>query len=192
MERTLSDDLRQAAAEADVVLSPAYFYLPGLFVEGEELDAWLESVGTRWVGVVAIAELLNSDWATYPQELLELLGRKVEEELRQETTVILSNNQGTSLIYDYQVVRADAGNALVRLSGQCPLSPGSGTPHDRGNHRHVQCFHREGVAHGNSSGLQPSGPGRGHRANPGKRSLRQRPREVFWTSASVSTPRRLR
>ena len=109
MERTLSDDLRQAAAEADVVLSPAYFYLPGLFVEGEELDAWLESVGTRWVGVVAIAELLNSDWATYPQELLELLGRKVEEELRQETTVILSNNQGTSLIYDYQVVRADAG-----------------------------------------------------------------------------------
>ncbi len=109
LERTLPDDLRQAAAEADVVISPAYFYLPGLFVEGEELDAWLESVRTRWVGVVAIAELLASSWATYPQELLELLGQKVQEELHQETTVILSNNQGTSLIYDYQVVRADAG-----------------------------------------------------------------------------------
>ena len=109
LERTFPDDLRQAAAQADVVLSPAYFYLPGLFVEGEELDAWLESVSTRWVGVVAIAELLSSSWATYPQELLEFLGQKVEEELRQETTLILSNNQGTSLIYDYQVVRADAG-----------------------------------------------------------------------------------
>ena len=108
-ERTLSEDLRRAAAEADVVLSPAYFHLPGLFVEGEELDAWLERVGTRWVGVVAIPELLTSSWATYPRELLELLGRKVEEELLQESTVILSSNQGTSLIFDYQVVRADAG-----------------------------------------------------------------------------------
>ena len=109
MGRSLSDDLRQAAAQADVVLSPAYFHLPGLFVEGEELDAWLEQVGTRWVGVVAIPELLTSGWATYPPELLELLGRKVEEELLQESTVILSSNQGTSLIFDYQVVRADAG-----------------------------------------------------------------------------------
>ena len=109
MERNLSEDLRLAAAEADVVLSPAYFHLPELFVEGQELDVWLERVRTRWVGVVAIAELLTSRWATYPQELLELLGQKVEEELQQESTVILSNNQGTSLIYDYQVVRADAG-----------------------------------------------------------------------------------
>jgi hypothetical protein len=109
MERNLSDALRQAAAEADVVLSPAYFHLPGLYVEGEELDMWLESVNTRWVGVVAIPELLTSSWASYPQELLELLGQKVEEELLQESTVILSSNQGTSLIFDYQVVRADAG-----------------------------------------------------------------------------------
>jgi hypothetical protein len=109
MGRSLSDDLRQAAAQADVVLSLAYFHLPELVVEGEGLDVWLESVGTRWVGVVAIPELLTSKWASYPQELLELLGQKVEEELLQESTVILSNNQGTSLIYDYQVVRADAG-----------------------------------------------------------------------------------
>jgi hypothetical protein len=109
MERNLSDSLKQAAAEADVVLSPAYFHLPELFVEGEELDAWLERVSTRWVGVVAIPELLTSNWASYPQELLELLGQKVEEELLQESTVILSSNQGTSLIFDYQVVRADAG-----------------------------------------------------------------------------------
>ena len=78
-------------------------------MEGEELDVWLERARTRWVGVVAIPELLTSKWATYPQELLELLGQKVEEELQKEKTVILSSNQGTSLIYDYQVVRADAG-----------------------------------------------------------------------------------
>jgi hypothetical protein len=106
--RTFSEDLKRSVAEADVVLAPAYFHLPGLFVEGEELDAWLQRVGTRWVGVVAIPELLTSGWATYPPELLELIGRKVEEELLQESTVILSSNQGTSLIFDYQVVRADA------------------------------------------------------------------------------------
>lgn len=109
MKRTLSEDLKQAVADADVVLSPSYFHLPELLVEGEALDTWLERVHTRWVGVVAVPELLTSRWATYPQELLELLGQKVERELREESTVILSNNQGTSLIFDYQVVRADVG-----------------------------------------------------------------------------------
>jgi len=104
--RNFSARLKQAIEEADCVLSPAYFHLPDLTVEGEDLDSWLESIHTRWVGVVAIPELLASKWATYPPELLELIGSKVEEELRAEQTIILSNNQGTSLIYDYEVMRS--------------------------------------------------------------------------------------
>ncbi|MDA2933849.1 hypothetical protein MYX82_05845 [Acidobacteria bacterium AH-259-D05] len=107
--RKLSAELKQAVAEADCVLSPAYFHLSELLVEGEELDTWLEKVHTRWVSLVAIPELLATKWATYPPQLLELIGKKVEEELLKEKTVILSNNQGTSLIYDYQLVRAVSG-----------------------------------------------------------------------------------
>jgi hypothetical protein len=102
--RNFSSDLREAIEEADYVLSPAYFHLPDLIVEGQDLDSWLESIQTRWVGVVAIPELLASKWATYPPELLQLIGSKVEAELRAEQTIILSNNQGTSLIYDYEVM----------------------------------------------------------------------------------------
>ena len=104
--RSFSSDLREAIEEADWVLSPAYFHLSGLTVEGQDLDSWLESIHTRWVGVVAIPELLASKWATYPPELLELIGSKVEEELRAEQTIILSNNQGTSLIFDYEVKKS--------------------------------------------------------------------------------------
>ena len=104
--RNFSSDLREAIEEADYVLSPAYFHLPYLSVEGQDLDSWLESIHTRWIGVVAIPELLASKWATYPPELLELIGCKVEEELRAEQTIILSNNQGTSLIFDYEVMKS--------------------------------------------------------------------------------------
>ena len=104
--RNFSAELKQAIEEADCVLSPAYFHLPQLTVDGQDMDSWLESIGTRWVGVVAISELLSSKWATYPPQLLELIGRKVEEELQAENTIILSNNIGTSLIYDYEVVRS--------------------------------------------------------------------------------------
>lgn len=104
--RNFSAELKQAIEEADCVLSLSYFHLPQLTIDGQDMDSWLESIRTRWVGVVAIPELLTSKWATYPPQLLELIGRKVEEELQAESTIILSNNIGTSLIFDYDVVRS--------------------------------------------------------------------------------------
>ena len=89
--------------------------------------------------MVALPELLTSKWATYPPQLLELIARKVEEELQAESTVILSNNIGTSLIYDYDLVRSPSAGTgpYFPATSASGWFPGQGCG---GNHRDSNIF----------------------------------------------------
>ena len=101
----------------DTTLLLAYFPEPD-----SSLEAPKQGPSQRFVRVVAVPELLASDWARMPFSLMEAIAQTTQQEVSQGSVARITGPAGTDLSFEYVVEEKDRQAIRQSLLSQFPAS----------------------------------------------------------------------